>query len=320
VVAAALVTGRSVANRPVAGSGPSPGPGSGSATRALRGHPRSVKEPARTRLWRGAACRMRPGAGRFIRAIRTMKVVILCGGKGSRSYPFTEYLPKPMMPICGTPLLVWIMRLYARQGFTQFVLAAGHRIEVLRDYFDGRFPEWDVTVLDTGPDADTGERILRCRDHVGDLFYATYGDGIGDVDLLKLLEHHRASGAEATLTTVPLPSQYGTVSFGNDDRIEQFFEKPILRGHWINAGFFVFDGRVFDHWEGRNLENEVFPALVRRGVVYAYRHEGFWKSMDTSKDQEELERLQREGRAPWIDGVPSERRANEPPGRRQLAG
>jgi glucose-1-phosphate cytidylyltransferase len=231
-----------------------------------------------------------------------MEVVILCGGRGTRSYPFTEYFPKPMMPICGTPVLVHIMRLYAAQGFTRFVLAAGHRIEVIHDYFTGRFPEWEVQVLDTGPDSDTGERIQLCAPYLGERFFATYGDGLGDVDLKALLEFHASRGSLASLTTVPLRSQYGTVSFGTDGRVEAFHEKPVLREHWINAGFFVFEKRAFDFWEGQNLENEVFPSLVRRGFVSAYPHEGFWKSMDTSKDQQELEKLYLAGKARWILG------------------
>src|SRR5438132_12946102 len=109
-----------------------------------------------------------------------MQVVILCGGKGTRSYPFTEYFPKAMMPIGGTPVLVHLMRIYAEQGFRQFILAAGHRREILLDYFEGRFMEWNVRVIDTGDDADTGERLWRCRSHVDGTFFATYGDGLGD--------------------------------------------------------------------------------------------------------------------------------------------
>ncbi|MBI5836209.1 MAG: NTP transferase domain-containing protein [Candidatus Eisenbacteria bacterium] len=231
-----------------------------------------------------------------------MQTVILCGGAGTRSYPFTDHYPKPMMPVCGRPILVHIMRLYAEQGFTRFVLAAGHRQEVLFDYFEGRFPEWDVRILDTGKDSDTGERIRRCSEFVGDTFFATYGDGIGDVRLHDLLAFHKASGGMSTLTTVPLRSQYGTVHFDERGRVDRFQEKPVIRDCWINAGFFVFEKRVFDFWEGQNLESEVFPALVRRGEVHTYRHEGFWKSMDTSKDQQELERLFQCGEAKWSLG------------------
>ena len=229
-----------------------------------------------------------------------MKVVILCGGKGTRSYPFTEYLPKVMMPINGTPIIVHLMRIYASQGFTDFVLAAGHRQEMLRDYFEGRFTEWNITIVDTGEASDTGERIRRCAPHVGETFFATYGDGLGDVDLHRLLNFHRNSGGIATLTTVPLRSQYGSVHFGEDGRVDRFQEKPIIRDYWINAGYFVFERQAFDHWKGQNLETDVLPRIARTGGLFSYVHDGFWKSMDTSKDQQELEAIYRAGNAPWV--------------------
>jgi glucose-1-phosphate cytidylyltransferase len=227
-----------------------------------------------------------------------MKVVILCGGKGTRSYPFTEYFPKPMMPIAGSPILVHLMKIYAQQGFNEFVLSAGHRKEILDDYFDGRFPNWDVTIVDTGSDADTGDRIRRCADYVGDTFFATYGDGLGDVDLRALLKFHNGHGGLATVTAVPLRSQYGTLVFDESGRVHEFHEKPVIRDYWINAGFFVFEKRAFDHWTGKNLESHVLPALSLRNDLYSYTHQGFWKSMDTSKDQQELEVMYSKG-APW---------------------
>lgn len=229
-----------------------------------------------------------------------MQVLILCGGKGTRSYPFTMHFPKPMMPICGTPILVHIMRLFAHQGFVDFTLAAGHRKEVLDDYFDGRFPNWRIRIVDTGQDTDTGERIRRCEPYLDGTFFATYGDGVGDVRLHDLLEFHRQSGGLATVTSVPLRSQYGAVAFDSAGKVLQFKEKPIVRDHWINAGFFVFDKPVFELWKGKNLEREVLPALAGHGVLFTYRHESFWKSMDTSKDQEELEKLCLDGGAPWV--------------------
>lgn len=230
-----------------------------------------------------------------------MQVVILCGGKGTRSYPYTEYFPKVMMPIRGTPILIHLMRFYAAHGFTKFVLAAGWRKEILDDYFDGRFPEWTVDVVDTGSASDTGERIRRCAPHVGDTFFATYGDGLGNVDLDQLLQFHRDSGALATVTSVPLRSQYGTVHFNADRRVRAFQEKPTIPDYWINAGFFVFEKSVFDHWEGTNLENHVLPKLADLGVLYTHLHEGFWKSMDTSKDQQEFETILSNGAPPWMD-------------------
>jgi glucose-1-phosphate cytidylyltransferase len=228
-----------------------------------------------------------------------LSVVILCGGKGSRIYPFSEYFPKPMMPIHGRPILVHLMQIYARQGVRKFVLAAGHRKEMLFDYFDGRFPEWEIRILDTGVEADTGARILACMDEVGDQFFATYGDGLGNIDLAALLEFHNRSGALATVTAVPLRSQYGTLHFDEAGRVDRFTEKPVIRDSWINAGFFVFDKKVAKNWGGHSLESEVLPSLAAQGQLYTYLHHGFWKSMDTSKDQQEMERLAESGAAPW---------------------
>ena len=226
-----------------------------------------------------------------------MKVVILCGGKGTRSYPFTEYFPKLMMPITGTPIVVHLMRIYAEQGFTDFVLSAGHRKEILHDYFEGRFKDWNIKIVDTGSDADTGDRIRRCAEFVGDTFFATYGDGLGDIDLNELLRVHQKSGGLATVTSVPLRSQYGTLVFNQEGQVREFHEKPVIRDYWINAGFFVFERRAFEHWHGHNLEGDVLPALSARSELFSYTHQGFWKSMDTSKDQQELERIHAAGRA-----------------------
>jgi len=230
-----------------------------------------------------------------------MEVVILCGGKGTRSYPFTEYFPKVMMPIGGTPILIHLMRLYARQGFTKFVLAAGHRKEMLHDYFDGRFRDWDVQIVDTGENSDTGERVQRCAPHVGSTFFVTYGDGLGNVNLTELLAFHKERGGLATVTSVPLRSQYGTVVFDKQQRVSRFIEKPLIPEQWINAGFFVFDKRVLDFWDGKNLEVDVLPSLAQKEMLYTYLHDGFWKSMDTSKDQQDLERIHNGGSPPWCD-------------------
>jgi glucose-1-phosphate cytidylyltransferase len=239
-----------------------------------------------------------------IKAAGDPDVIILCGGKGSRIYPFSEYFPKPMMPIHGRPILVHLMQIYARQGVRRFVLAAGRK-EMLFDYFDGRFPEWDIRILDTGTEADTGDRILACLDEVGDQFFATYGDGLGNIDLRALLEFHNASGGLATVTAVPLRSQYGTLHFDDAGRVDRFTEKPVIRDSWINAGFFVFEKSVAEHWAGHSLESEVLPNLATRGELYTYLHHGFWKSMDTSKDQQEMERLAESGAAPWVANEPA---------------
>jgi glucose-1-phosphate cytidylyltransferase len=241
-------------------------------------------------------------------SLANVQVVILCGGKGTRSYPFTEYFPKVMMPIAGTPILVHLMRLYAKQGFTNFVLAAGHRKEILYDYFEGRFLDWKVRIVDTGDESQTGERVRRCSEYVGDTFFATYGDGLGNVDLHELLNFHRRHDGVATVTSVPLRSQYGTVIFDGSQQVKRFVEKPLIPDCWINAGFFVFDKKIFECWEGQDLETDVLPGVARRGSLYAYMHRGFWKSMDTSKDQQELERVHGVI-APWMNAE-SESTAN----------
>jgi glucose-1-phosphate cytidylyltransferase len=230
-----------------------------------------------------------------------MKTVILCGGKGTRSYPFTDFMPKVMMPVGGTPILVHLMRIFAAQGYNEFLLAAGHRKEMLYDYFDRRFPEWNIRIIDTGENSDTGERIRRCAPYAGERFFATYGDGLGNVDLNALYDFHMSSGASATVTSVPLRSQYGTVHFSGDGRVTRFEEKPVVRDYWINAGFFVFEREVFEQSRGQNLEQDVLPPLAADRVMYTFLHTGFWKSMDTSKDQQEFENILRKGVAPWMD-------------------
>lgn len=233
-----------------------------------------------------------------------MKVVILCGGKGIRAFPFSEYMPKPMMPVGGAPILRQVIRLYMEHGFNEFVLAAGHRKRVLDDYFEGKAIGAKIDVVDTGDASDTGDRILRCRDYLGDRFMATYGDGLSDVPIAKLLKFHQAHGGLATMTCVPLYSQYGVVEFDAAGRVDRMREKPHIQGMWINAGFFVFEKKVFDHWEGHNLESQVLANLVRQGQLHAYAHDGFFKSLDSYKDQQEFEELIVGDRLPWLPEKP----------------
>ncbi len=235
----------------------------------------------------------------------SIKVVILCGGKGTRSYPFTQYFPKVMMPIDGKPIIVHLMESFAHQGFTEFVLAAGYRQEILVDYFTGRFGDWSITVVDTGGEAETGERIKRCAPLVGETFFATYGDGLGNVNLNNLLSVHRNQGATATVTTVPLRSQYGVIKYNDDGQVIRFNEKPVIENHWINAGFFVFQKSVFEHWRGNVLETEVLPNLAEQKMLYTYPHQGFWQSMDTSKDQEAIESIHNTAGPIWLQATES---------------
>lgn len=229
-----------------------------------------------------------------------VETVILCGGKGTRAYPHTIEVPKPLLEVAGRPVLGHVLDIYAAQGFDRFVLAAGYRAEMIRDYADGLPAEWHVDVLDTGEATNTGGRVLACRDAVGETFFVTYADGLGDVDLHALLAFHRSHPGAATLTTVPLPSQYGTVEQDGDGRVARFREKPRLAEHRINAGFLVFDRRAFDHWAGDDLERDVLPALAAEGELFAFPHDGFWKSLDTYKDALDLTDLAGDAHPPWL--------------------
>lgn len=229
-----------------------------------------------------------------------MKTVILCGGKGTRAYPHSVEVPKPLLPVADRPVLLHVMELFAAQGFTDFVLSAGYKADAVEEFAKSVPGAWQVEVVNTGVETNTGGRILGVRARLGETFFATYADGLGDVDLGALLDFHRGHGGFATLTTVPLPSQYGTIDVEADGRVTRFREKPQLTDHHINAGFFVFDRAAFDHWEGDDLEREVLPALGDARGLFAFHHDGFWKSMDTYKDSQELTMLCGEdGRGPW---------------------
>ncbi|HEV7215685.1 MAG TPA: sugar phosphate nucleotidyltransferase [Chloroflexota bacterium] len=220
-----------------------------------------------------------------------MQVVILCGGQGTRAYPQTRRIPKALMEVGGIPIVEQVMRIYAAQGFDDFILACGYRKDDIVAHFQEHDNGWSIRCVDTGAESDTGERILLLREALGPLFHVTYCDGLGDVDLRALVDYHQSHGGLITVTAAALRSQYGLVYGGADGRVVGFEEKPILPGYWINGGFFVFDRRVFDCWVGTNLERHMLPALAARGQLHMYRHRGFWQSMDTYKDQQELNRL-----------------------------
>jgi len=228
-----------------------------------------------------------------------MKIVILCGGKGIRAFPFTEYLPKPMLPVGGSPIVVQVIKNFVAQGYHEFILAAGYRKNVLDDYFEGKDLNADIQILDTGEDTDTGGRVYACREHVGDQFIVTYADGLCDVPIDELVRFHNQHDGLATITSVPLYSQYGVIEFNGDKMITQLREKPIIRERWINAGFIVFDKEVFHHWQGSNMEQDVFPHLVSENCVYSYPHDGFFKSLDSYKDQIEFSELAANQPYPW---------------------
>ena len=234
--------------------------------------------------------------------VTQLTAVILCGGKGTRAYPHTREVPKPLLEVAGEPVLGHVLRIYARQGVTRFLLSAGYLADMVEDYAATLPDDWQVDVVDTGEDTNTAGRIARLADRLDETFLANYADGLGDVDVAASVAFHASHPGTATLTTVPLPSQYGTIDTGDDGRVTRFREKPRLPDHRINGGWFVFDRAALDQFVGDDLERDVLPHLGARGDLYAYAHHGFWKSMDTYKDALELTALaQQAGSPPWGD-------------------
>ncbi len=241
----------------------------------------------------------------------SLTTVVLCGGKGTRAWPATAEVPKPMLPVADRPALAHVIEIYARQGVRRFVLATGYRGDVVADWARTLPSDLEVIAHDTGEESNTGERVRRCGELEGDTSFAPYGDGLGTVDIGALLATHRAAtetGALATVTTVALPSQYGTVDTDGEGRVTGFNEKPLLHDHRINAGFFVFEKRALEAWAGPDRERDVLPDLAGRRALQSYKHPGFWKSMDTQKDVADMTRLATEGGSPWLQ-LPSTQRS-----------
>jgi glucose-1-phosphate cytidylyltransferase len=256
-----------------------------------------------------------------------MKTVILCGGKGTRLREETEYRPKPMVPIGNRPILWHIMRRYALYGHKDFVLCLGYKGDVIKDYFrnyrwnshdvtvslkrsstpkfhaPGGTEDWNVSLFETGLDSMTAWRIRTVRSQLGNgTFFLTYGDGVGNIDLKKLLAFHRKSDAVCTLTAVHPPGRFGDVRLRPDGSVESFNEKPQTETGYINGGFMVCEPALFDYLPddpGAMLEEAPLRRLAAEGKLAAYRHEGFWQPMDTYQEFALLNRLWDSGNAPW---------------------
>ena len=229
---------------------------------------------------------------------RQIQTVILCGGKGTRMGH--NDLPKPLFPVGGKPLLWHIMSIYSHYGFNEFILCLGYKKEKIEDYFKGN-KKWRITFVDTGQDTNTGERIKKIEKLIkADIFFATYGDGLSDVPLDKLLAFHLLHKKTATLISVRSRSQFGIISIDpHTSAVTQCHEKPLL-DYWINGGFFVFNREVFSAIKENDvLEKETFSKLVRGKALVAYKHDGFWECMDTYKDNLHLNQLWNSGLAPW---------------------
>jgi glucose-1-phosphate cytidylyltransferase len=252
-----------------------------------------------------------------------MKVGILAGGVGSRLSEETTLKPKPMVEIGGRPILWHIMMIYAAQGFTEFVVALGYKGEQIKRYmaeycslasdlrvslaegcitpYNGHAENWVVDLIDTGQGTNTGGRIKRLAPWLGDgTFMLTWGDGVANVDLRKLLAFHRSHGRLATVTAVRPPSRFGRLEI-DGNRVTRFDEKPLAGEAWINGAFFVLEPGVFDYIAGDStlFEREPLESLARDGELMAYQHDGFWQCMDTLRDKVKLENLWNSGDAPW---------------------
>lgn len=253
-----------------------------------------------------------------------MNVVILAGGLGTRLSEETVVKPKPMVEIGGIPILLHIMRGYARYGHTEFTIALGYKGEVVKqfflnyrlmgsdlsvqlktgrvDYDETRLDDWTVHLVDTGSKSMTGGRIHRLESRLrpAGTFMATYGDGVADIDITALLKFHRQHGKLATITAVRPPARFGTMLF-EGDRVVNFEEKPQTGEGWINGGFFVFEPGVFDylHDDSTVLEREPLERLASDGQLMAFRHFGFWHPMDTIRDRDYLNEQWAAGDAPW---------------------
>lgn len=255
-----------------------------------------------------------------------MKVVLLAGGFGTRISEESAFKPKPMIEIGGMPIIWHIMKEYAYYGHTEFIICAGYRQEYVKEWFANYFlhysdvtfdfksgknemtvheshiEPWTVTIVDTGYNTMTGGRIKRIRKHVGDEpFFMTYGDGVCDVDINKLLEFHRSHGKMATLTAVKLAQEKGILDITSDYAVRSFREKNINDGAPINAGYMVLQPEIFDLIEGDEtvFERKPLETLAKTGELMSYIHTGFWQCMDNIREKNMLEKLLAENKAPW---------------------
>jgi glucose-1-phosphate cytidylyltransferase len=257
-----------------------------------------------------------------------MKVVILCGGRGTRLREETEFRPKPMVPIGGRPILWHIMKYYSHYGHRDFVLCLGYKGDMIREYFRnylwntcdttmllGEHPavqfhdshdeaDWSVTLADTGEDAKTASRVRRIRRYLkpGETFMLTYGDGLSNIDISDTIKSHQSAGKVCTVSAVHPAGRFGALRIEEDGSIHSFQEKPQLEEAYVNGGYMVCDERLFEYLpqdQDVMLEQEPMDKLVRDGQLNAYRHEGFWQPMDTYQETQYLNKAWAEGNAPW---------------------
>jgi glucose-1-phosphate cytidylyltransferase len=252
-----------------------------------------------------------------------MKAVILAGGLGTRMREETDLKPKPMVEIGGRPVLWHLMKIYSQHGINDFVVLAGYKSEVIKSFFSnldlhtrdfeittgenakirylsGKSENWRITVLDTGEDTLTGERLLLAKDVIGqDAFHCTYGDGLAPVDISKLARFHASSGKVATMTVTKPSNRFGVVEFDDMGVVTSFREKPKM-ADWVNMGYFMFNSEIFDFLKGDEaLEDGALLRLSKVSQLAANKYEGFWEPMDTFREYKMLNRLWQLNEAPW---------------------
>jgi len=254
-----------------------------------------------------------------------MKVVLLAGGFGTRLSEETDIKPKPMLQVGGHPILWHIMKIYSHYGFNEFVILLGYKGYTIKEYFANYFlhqsditidlkynsmsvlnntsEPWKVTLLDTGLHSMTGARIKKAREFLGnEPFMLTYGDGVGNIEIDKLLEFHKSHGGTVTITSTQPEGRFGALKLGEDNLVSEFMEKPKGDGNWINAGFFICEPEVFDYIaDGDDVifEQEPLKNLAKDGKIFTYQHSGFWQPMDTLRDKKKLEMMWTENKAEW---------------------
>ena len=232
-----------------------------------------------------------------------MKVVILCGGKGTRLSEETKLRPKPLVEIGEKPILMHIMQSYMKYGFNNFNLAIGYLGEQVDAFVKKNKLPGKVNVIDTGQDTLTGGRLLRLKSHLVNekTFMLTYGDGVCNVDLKKIVEFHMSHGKIATVTAVRPPARFGVMKI-NGNRVEYFHEKSQTDAGWINGGYFVFNSEIFNYLKNDYsvLEESPLQQLTNEEELMAFKHEGFWQCMDTLRDKEYLDELCEQGNTPWL--------------------
>lgn len=254
-----------------------------------------------------------------------MKVVLLAGGYGTRIAEETSIKPKPMVEIGGKPILWHIMKIYSHYGFNEFVILLGYKGYFIKEYFANYFlhqsditidmqtnkmevhnntsEPWKVTLVDTGLDTMTGGRIKRAQSYIGnETFLLTYGDGISDIDIAKSVAFHKAHGKAVTMTAIQPEARFGNLDIDDNENIKKFIEKPKSEAGWINGGFFICEPKVFEYLSENEecvFEQGPLQKLALDGNMVAYKHSGFWQPMDTLRDNQKLNRLWRENKAPW---------------------